>query len=172
MERKEILIDKSQYKIFLIVFILFTLVFGTLSYLCIKNGWEIPFLIPWFLPILLVSITIVCVIVIIVILKKKKEDLPALVLDEQGFIDNNGIIKERLIKWSEVEQFKEISTFGIKRIAVMFKDKDAFINSFSGRKKSMLNTLYTQNGTPVIIATKGLDYDFNDLLNELNSRLG
>ena len=96
---------------------------------------------------------------------------PALILEKDGYIDNIGLLKGHKFMYKDIDRFEDKTITMNRSIVVYFKDVDAFLDKQSGYKKKMLKATYTQIGSPISIAARGLDYKFEDLLDELNKRL-
>jgi hypothetical protein len=96
---------------------------------------------------------------------------PALILENDGYIDNVGITKGQKYFYKDIDRFEDKTVNMNRCIVVYLKDVDAFLEAQTGFKKKMMKATYTQMGSPISIPARGFDYKFEDLLAELNKRL-
>lgn len=166
----EVKINKKKAKVSVFVMALMSMVFLVLFYVALVQKWDFLFG-NWF------WLTVFGIAVFafsagaIYMFKKTGDASPALVIDEAGIIDNSGIIKGARHFWKDIDRFESRTLYGTKQILVFLNEPESFINKQSGIKKSMLNSTFKQQGTPVSIPGKALDYHYESLLEELQVRL-
>ena len=144
--------------------------FAILSYLCYIQGWN-AFMGNLFWQAVLVTATLMFALGAMFMAKRAANPLPALILDDEGIIDNAGLIRGAKHLWSNIERIEQRNVYGSTLILVYLKDPHAFIDAQSGIKKKMLTSTYNQQGTPVSIPGKALEGAAGDLLKLLRSYL-
>lgn len=103
--------------------------------------------------------------------KKSNDPKPILIISEEGIMENASFLKGRLIKWNEIRSAEVKSIYGSKQILIFLNDPESFLSGFSGMKKTMLASNYKQQGTPVMLAAQSYDYNFDELLALLKSKI-
>jgi hypothetical protein len=103
---------------------------------------------------------------------KADSSKPALILENDGYIDNVGLLKGHKFLYNDIDRFEDKTISMNRCILVHFKDVDAFLDAQTGIKKKLMKGSYKQTGSPVSIPARSFDYKFEDLLAELNTRLG
>ncbi|HYG53470.1 MAG TPA: STM3941 family protein [Flavobacteriales bacterium] len=175
METLNIHISKGKIKAAKIGLGVLFAVFCLLFALAWINEWSlahvIGFLDHLFIILALGICTAICAFAFYWVMARASSSKPMLVLEQDGYVDNMGLLKGTKFMFKDIDRFEEKKVTVHRVILVYFKDVDAFLDKQTGFKKKMLRSTFTQMGTPISIPAAGLDYNFDDLLGELNKRL-
>lgn len=175
METLNISISQGKIKGSRIGLSILFLVMCVLFYLGWANHWEIDAKV-----ILIENIFVMLALGLCVIITgygcywmifKLDSSKPALILEDDGYTDNVGLLKGQKYLYKDIDRFEDKTVNMNRCIVVFLKDVDAFLDAQSGMKKKLLKASYTQMGSPISIPARGFDYKFEDLLSELNKRL-
>lgn len=96
---------------------------------------------------------------------------PALVLENDGYIDNAGLIKGHKFLYKDIDRFEDKTVSMNRCIVVYLKDVDAFLAAQTGIKKKLMQSSFKQMGSPISIPARAFEMKLEDLLAELNKRL-
>lgn len=160
--------SKIAMGVLLIVFIL-------LFFMAYSKGWSMVHIIPIFDNLFI----LICLGLAIVgfgfafywMMARADSSKPALILENDGYIDNTGLIKGHKFLYKDIDRFEDKTVSMNRCIVVYLKDVDAFLAAQTGMKKKLMQGSYKQMGSPISIPARAFDFKFEDLLAELNKRL-
>lgn len=99
------------------------------------------------------------------------DNRPALVIDEEGIIDNSSAVGAGRVLWSEIEAIKVSEIQRQKLLTIIVTDPDKFIRRGS-KVRQMLNAANSGlSGSPINISATTLGIGFDELESLLNDGL-
>ena len=117
--------------------------------------------------IVLVILCGLCLYYYIMVLIKGK---PALMITEEGIIDNSSFIGAGLVRWEEIANIDFINFSNQVYLGIFTTDPDLIVDRTSGFKKLLNNLNKGLLETQVNIPVKILACPLDDLVDEINSR--
>jgi hypothetical protein len=117
-------------------------------------------------------IAVVAIWAIRLVVKQSSRTKPGLTIDERGITDHSSIASVGFIPWSDIISVKEdVNIFKQKLIIVVVRNPHEYINKTSVMRESR-KAQYKQFESPIVIATKNLEYSPQDLVSVLENRVG
>lgn len=116
------------------------------------------------------GIAAIGIVAIYLLLTQNPKGKPGLIIDEQGLTDHSNAASVGLIPWQDISAvWEERDIFRRKLIVVSVKDPDAYIDK-TERLRESRKSQYDQYGSPIVIATGGLQFDPQELVAMLQAR--
>ncbi len=112
----------------------------------------------WIILILSV-VTILCSVFLINSIVHVCKKSPALIINDNGIIDNSGILKLGLIKWDNISDCEIKKFTGASHLVVGLRESSYIISPLSSFKKRMAEIKIKDLGTPLAINSKLVDFD-------------
>ncbi|WP_281235268.1 STM3941 family protein [Flavobacterium gelatinilyticum] len=97
------------------------------------------------------------------ILFKILDKKPALIINENGITDNSNYSSVGLIAWSKIKGIRTQQVMSTKFLLIDVSDPKEFIDKGSRLKASFMKANLKMHGTPVLITSNTLNYNFSDL---------
>jgi len=88
---------------------------------------------------------------------------PGLVINETGITDNASSIKAGLIKWQDIKNIRSVKQHSNQLLLITVTNPNKYIDVAHSLKKPVLQMNINMHGTPVIIPSATLNYDFAEL---------
>ncbi|MEL7531861.1 MAG: STM3941 family protein [Bacteroidota bacterium] len=76
---------------------------------------------------------------------------PAIIIDEKGFYDHVSPFKVGLIPWENIARLEYKEKSINRRLVIQLHDPETLINTLSGMKAKMANSLLQTAGSPIVI---------------------
>jgi hypothetical protein len=103
--------------------------------------------------------------------KKVFNSLPALIISEEGIVDNSSGTCAGFVPWTDINGIKETKIGNRMFINIVVKDPGLYIDrQESGFKKRIMRMNYNANGTAIGITARGLQCTHNQLKHLLDAK--
>lgn len=111
------------------------------------------------------SLTVVLIFIALLIFLTNKiiKKTIGLTINDNGIQEQISAFGVGMVRWEEMSGFGIKKQIGIPFIVIYLKDKDLFIDRFSGLKKATIKKNAESFGTPVAISTVMLKMKLSDL---------
>lgn len=124
------------------------------------------------MPRILIAIPILGILGIILALANLLSNKKGLRIDAEGFTLNAGMNKFGPVKWTEVTGFTKKRYMMNDFIVVMLENPAAFLQTRKGFNKQIYSENAKSHGSPMVINTTQLKGTTDEVLAELNKRIG
>lgn len=98
----------------------------------------------------------------------------ALVISNEGILDNTNLNPPLLVKWNDIKSMSMIKIGNQKVVLLQISNPEYYINQASGIKKQIMNTNFKSYGSPICLSGNSLQISTDTLYqiidNELKSR--
>lgn len=167
-QNKEIIVskDKSYYRNMAILLPFLLYLGGSRAYQALQaNG------IDWLSMNLWLLISLITLVVLIRVLRRWLDREPGLVIKKEGIVDNVSLVQAGLIPWSSITS-AEVKTYaGASQFMIHIDQGDRYLKGLSYVNGKMAQQMITDEGTPIIINTKFIKYNGEQLAKVINERL-
>ena len=104
-------------------------------------------------------------------MRKLFDKRAGLIISDGGIIDNTSATSIGLIKWSEIILIQTEQVMSTKFLLIHITNPDNILEKVSGAKRKLMAANMKVYGTPLLIASTTLKYNFNDLKQLLIDKL-
>jgi hypothetical protein len=104
-------------------------------------------------------------------IKKLFDKKMGLIIDDSGIIDNTNASSIGLIEWNDISEIKIQQVMSTKFLLIYTTDPEKYLDKVKGLRRKLMKGNMKMYGTPLSITSSTLKYNFDDLINQLNSRL-
>ena len=150
----------------MVMLTIFSLVFVALGILILFVPFNEPVL-PMVIGILAILVFGLCFLYYVKALAKRE---PAVMITNEGIIDNSSYIRAGLVKWEEIEAIDFLNFSGQVFLGIFTYDPELIINRSSGIKKVFNRLNKGLLPSQVNIPFKNLDCSAEELLNAIGER--
>ncbi|MFT5820353.1 MAG: ABC-type multidrug transport system fused ATPase/permease subunit [Crocinitomix sp.] len=109
------------------------------------------------------TVVIIFLMLLIFLIYKIVKKTIGLIINEEGIQEQISAFAVGMVRWEEMSGFGIKKQIGIPFIVIYLKDKEQFIERFSGLKKTTIKKNTESFGTPVAISTVMLKMNREDL---------
>ncbi|GAA4765704.1 MULTISPECIES: STM3941 family protein [Flavobacterium] len=118
--------------------------------------------------ILLFLYCILMILFFINALKKTNKTSPALIINNDGLIDNISLANAGLITWNEITNFEVLKSGGSPHLFIFVKNPEKFIKNKPWFTKGMVTQMNKDKGSPIAIDLNQIDINPKELLETLS----
>jgi hypothetical protein len=113
-----------------------------------------------------ISLTIVIIFLALLIFLSYKiiKKTVGLIINDEGIHEQISALSVGVVRWDEMSGFGVKKQIGVPFIVIYLKDKEEFMNRFSGLKKATIKKNAESFGTPVAISTVMLKMKKDELI--------
>lgn len=109
------------------------------------------------------TIVIIFIALLIFLIYKIVKKTIGLIINDEGIHEQISALNVGLVRWEEISGFGIKKQIGIPFIVIYLKDREGFIDRFSGLKKATIKKNAESFGTPVAVSTVMLKMKLDDL---------
>ena len=109
------------------------------------------------------TIVLIFIAVLIFLTYKVIKKTVGLIINEEGITEQISAFGVGIVRWEEISGFGIKKQIGIPFIVIYLKDREGFLERFSGLKKTTLTKNAETFGTPVAVSTVMLKMKLSDL---------
>jgi len=102
---------------------------------------------------------------------QNKRKGPAIIINENGIVDDVSMARAGLIEWNTIKKVEIIKSAGSPHLFIFVRNQDQYINSLNSFKKRVLMQLMKDKGSPIAINLGLIEIDGRKLLDHINQRL-
>lgn len=172
-ERKDILISTSKKKLLLLSLTCAVFILVGVWIILYNPSVRNPFFDNFYFKYLVGGLSVLVFgIFIIYPIIKLFDTKPALIIDENGIVDNSSAVALGRIPWNDIISITETKYFTQKFITVKLSNPEYYIERQSNKlKRKTLKANFNKNGSPVNISTNSMSIKHDQLLQLLKDRL-
>ena len=138
---------------------LWLLGFGCMIFIAI-GGWIFSEYVNGNMMFIYGIVGLVCIILfaacLIYFVRKLFDHSPAVIIDDEGILDNSSYIAGGLIRWDDIHNIELYQLTGQKMIGIQLKDPDSYLESQQGLKRQLIKINQGMVQAPVNIAQSAL----------------
>jgi len=105
-------------------------------------------------------------------LTKIFDNKPGLIINEHGLLDNSSAVSGNLIKWSDIEGFDLLQVSTTKFLLIFVKNPQDYLDKANWVSRFWMKMNNKYYGTPLSISSSSLQCNFEELLAEVNAKVG
>lgn len=102
--------------------------------------------------------------------QKLLDHSPAVIIDEEGILDNSSYIAGGLIRWDDIHNIELYQLVGQNMIGIHLKDPDSYLERQQGLKRQLIKINQGMVQAPINIAQSALRMSLVQIYKEMNIR--